>query len=146
VWEQSVQAVNHADTGLIPHQRATDTSPAQARSTSPTSGPEIEKDIIMNKIARTTVTTVTVLAMSGLVASGAQAGTRDGRPVAPGCHLSQQEVADWGETSTHLAQACDQDAYTVLDHPSLRCHLSQADVANWGETSAHLPLACTYGE
>ena len=99
----------------------------------------------MNRILSTTFTsTVTVLALSGLVAYGGQAGARDGRPADPGCHLTQQEVADWGETSTHLAQACDQDAFTVLDHPSLPCHLSKKDVANWGETSAHLPQACSY--
>ena len=98
----------------------------------------------MNRIARTTITTtVTVFALSGLVVSGAQA-VQNGAPSEPGCHLSQQEVSDWGETSAHLEQACDQDAYTVLDHPSLPCHLSEADVANWGETSAHLPLACSY--
>jgi hypothetical protein len=98
----------------------------------------------MNRIARTTITTtVTVFALSGLVVSGAQA-VQHGAPSEPGCHLSQQEVSDWGETSAHLEQACDQDAYTVLDHPSLPCHLSEADVANWGETSAHLPLACSY--
>ena len=99
----------------------------------------------MNRIARTTITTtVTVFALSGLVASGAQAGAQNGAPAEPGCHLSQQEVSDWGETSSHLEQACDRDAYTVLEHPSLPCHLSAADVANWGETSAHLPQACSY--
>ena len=101
----------------------------------------------MNRIARTTITTtVTVFALSGLVASVAQAGARNDRPTDQGCHLSQDEVADWGQTSAHLDQACDKDAYTVLDHPSLPCHLSAAAVANWGETSAHLPQACTYGK
>ena len=93
----------------------------------------------MNKILTTTLTTtITLFAMSGSVAYADRPGTQ-GR-----CHLSRQEVTDWGETSTHLEQACDEDAYTVLDHPSLPCHLSEADVANWGETSAHLPLACSY--
>ena len=99
----------------------------------------------MNWIASTTVSTaVTVFALSGLITSGAQAGAQGGRQSEPACHLSAQEVSDWGETSTHMGQACDQDAYTVLDHPSKPCHLSVADVANWGETSAHLPLACRY--
>jgi len=101
----------------------------------------------MNRFARTTITTtVTVFALSGLVASGAHAGAHDGRPSGEGCHLSQQEVADWGETSAHLEQACDKDAFTTLDHPSRPCRLSVEAVANWGETSAHLPQACTYGE
>jgi hypothetical protein len=100
----------------------------------------------MNNFARTTITTtVTVLAMSGLLASGAEAGAHDARRSTSGCHLSQEEVSNWGETSTHLAQACVQDAYTVLDHPSRPCRLSVEAVANWGETSAHLPQACTYG-
>jgi hypothetical protein len=94
----------------------------------------------MNKILSTTLTTtITLFAMSGTVAYADGSGAQDR------CHLSPQEVADWGETSTHLGQACDQDAFTVLDHPSLPCHLSEADVANWGETSAHLPQACSYG-
>ena len=93
----------------------------------------------MNKILTTTLTTtITLFAMSGSVR------TPTGPARTDRCHLSQQEVTDWGETSTHLEQACDEDAYTVLDHPSLPCHLSEADVANWGETSAHLPLACSY--
>ena len=102
----------------------------------------------MNRIASIAIsTTVTAFALSGLVASGAQAGVQTTlvRPERR-CHLSQQEVADWGETSTHLEQACDKDAYTVLDHPSRACRLSEADVANWGETSAHLPQACSYGK
>jgi hypothetical protein len=99
----------------------------------------------MNRFLSTTLTsTLTVLAVSGLVAYGGQAGASGGGPSGSGCHLSQQEVDDWGDTSTHLAQACDQEAYTDLDHPSLPCHLSKADVANWGETSAHLPQACSY--
>ena len=101
----------------------------------------------MNRIASIAIsTTVTVFALSGLVASGARAGVNDVRPSGADCHISQQEAADWGETSTHLEQACDKDAYTVLDHPSRACHLSEADVANWGETSAHLPQACSYGK
>ena len=73
----------------------------------------------MNNFARTTITTtVTVLAMSGLLASGAEAGAHDAGRSRSGCHLTQEEVSNWGETSTHLAQACVQDAYTVLDHPS----------------------------
>ena len=105
----------------------------------------------MNRFARTTITTLTVLATSGLLTSGALgygalAGADEGRPSGQGCHLTQQELADWGQTSTHLLQACEPDAYTVLDHPSKPCHLSVEAVANWGETSAHLPLACTYGE
>ena len=101
----------------------------------------------MNRIVSIAIsTTVTAFALSGLVASGARAGVNDVRPSGTGCHLSQQEVADWGETSTHLEQACDKDAYTVLDHPSRACRLSEADVANWGETSAHLPQACSYGK
>ena len=100
----------------------------------------------MNRIASIAIsTTVTAFALSGLVASGTWAGVSDVRPPGTGCHLSQQELADWGETSTHLEQACDWDAFTVLDHPSRPCRLSEADVANWGETSAHLPQACTYG-
>ena len=101
----------------------------------------------MNRIASIAIsTTVTVFALSGLVASGARAGVNDVRPSTEmDCHLSQQEVAHWGETGTHLEQACVQDAYTVLDHPSRACLLSEADVANWGETSAHLPQACSYG-
>ena len=100
----------------------------------------------MNRIASIAIsTTVAVFALSGLVASGARAGVDDVRPSETDCHISQQEVADWGETGTHLEQACDQDAYTVLDHPSRACRLSEADVANWGETSAHLPQACSYG-
>ena len=99
----------------------------------------------MNRIARTTITTITVLATSGLVGYGVQAGADEGRPSGQGCHLTQQEVADWGETSAHLQQACEPDAYTTLDHPSKPCHLSIEAVANWGETSAHLPLACSYG-
>jgi hypothetical protein len=95
----------------------------------------------MNKIASIAVTTtVIVFAMSGSVAAADRPGARER------CHLSQQEVTDWGETSTHLEHACDEDAYTVLDHPSRACHLSEADVANWGETSAHLPQACSYGK
>ena len=68
------------------------------------------------------------------------------------CHLSLEAVANWGETSAHLPQACTYGAgsrsheYTVLDHPSKPCHLSLEAVANWGETSTHLPQACTYGE
>ena len=101
----------------------------------------------MNRIASIAIsTTVTAFALSGLVASGARAGVNDVRPSGSDCHLSQQEVTNWGETSTHLEQACDKDAYTVLDHPSRPCHLSKADVANWGETSAHLPQACSYGK
>jgi hypothetical protein len=101
----------------------------------------------MNSIASITIsTTVTAFALSGVVASGAWAEVSDVRPTGTGCHLSLQEVADWGGTSTHLAQACDKDAYTVLDHPSRACRLSEADVANWGETSAHLPQACSYGK
>jgi hypothetical protein len=100
----------------------------------------------MNRFARTTITTVTVLATSGLLAYGAQAGAQNGPSSEPGCHLSQQEVADWGETSAHLEQACDKDPYTVLDHPSKPCHLSVEAVANWGETSSHLPQACSYRE
>jgi hypothetical protein len=93
----------------------------------------------MNKILSTTlITTITLFATSGTAAYGDRGSAQDG------CHLSQQEVADWGETSSRLTQACDQDDYTVLDHPSLPCHLSEAAVANWGETSAHLPQACTY--
>ena len=87
-----------------------------------------------------------MFALSGLITSGAQAGAQSGRQSDQACHLSQQEVSDWGDTSTHLRQACDQDPYTVLDHPSKPCRLSKADVANWGETSAHLPLACSYGK
>jgi hypothetical protein len=100
----------------------------------------------MNKIASIAIsTTVTVLALSGLAASGAQAGANDVRPSGTNCHLSQHEVAAWGETTTHLQQACDdKDPYTVLDHPSRPCHLSRADVTNWGETSTHLPQACSY--
>ena len=101
----------------------------------------------MNKFARTTITTtVTVLAMSGLVASGGQAVAHDALRSGSGCHLSQQEVSNWGETGNRLAQACGKDAYTTMDHPSLPCRLSVEAVANWGETSAHLPLACTYGQ
>ena len=105
----------------------------------------------MNKHLTTGITTAAaLLATSGLVGYGAQANAQDGgqqhRPSGAGCHLSVQEVANWSETSARLAQACDQDAYTVLDHPSLPCQLTAADVANWGETSAHLPLACTYSE
>ena len=101
----------------------------------------------MNRITSTAITTtITVFALSGLVASGAQAGAHDARPSGSGCHLTQQEVADWGETSARLQQACERDAYTTLDHPSKPCHLSVEAVANWGETSAHLPQACTYGK
>ena len=101
----------------------------------------------MNRIASIAIsTTVTAFALSGLVASGAPAGADVARSTGGRCHISQQEVADWGETSTHVEQACDKDAYTVLDHPSRACRLSEADVANWGETSAHLPQACTYGK
>lgn len=101
----------------------------------------------MNRIASIAITTtVTAFALPGLAASGAQADPSDARPSDRGCHLSQQEVSDWGETSSHLEQACDKDAFTVLDHPSRACHLSEADVANWGETSAHLPQACSYGK
>ena len=101
----------------------------------------------MNRIASIAVsTTVTAFALSGLVASDAQAGADAARSTGGRCHLSLQEVADWGETSTHLEQACDKDAYTVLDHPSRPCRLSIEAVANWGETSAHLPQACTYGK
>ena len=93
----------------------------------------------MNKILSTTLTTtITLVALSGTVAYADRPGPQDR------CHLSLQEVADWGETSAHLPQACDKDAFTVLDHPSRDCHLSEADVANWGETSAHLPQACSY--
>ena len=101
----------------------------------------------MNRIPSIAIsTTVTAFALSGLVASGAQAGADVARSNGGRCHLSLQEMADWGETSTHLGQACDKDAYTVLDHPSRACRLSEADVANWGETSAHLPQACSYGK
>ena len=101
----------------------------------------------MNRIASIAIsTTVTAFALSGLVASGAQAGADAARSTGGRCHLSLQEVADWGETSTHPLQACDKDAYTVLDHPSRACRLSEEDVANWGETSAHLPQACSYGK
>ena len=100
----------------------------------------------MNRIASIVITTtVTAFAFSGLVASGAQGDTRDARHSDRGCHLSQQEVSDWGETSSHLEQACHRHAFTDLDHPSRACRLSEADVANWGETSAHLPQACSYG-
>ncbi len=100
----------------------------------------------MKKILSTTVTAVAIIAVSGLAGYDAQAGATvgQGRPTQSRCHLTQQEVDDWGDSSSHLAQACDRDPYTTLDHPAKPCHLSPAAVANWGETSAHLPLACTY--
>ncbi len=99
----------------------------------------------MNKL--TSITAVVVaIAMSGPVGFTPQAAAESGHRAGTACHLTAQEVADWGDSSAHLTQACDKDPYSTLDHPALPCHLSVKAVANWGETSAHLPIACTYGE
>jgi hypothetical protein len=92
----------------------------------------------MNK--QLTITAVAVLLAGGFTATSVTPASADGS-----CHLSAQEVTDWGDTSARLQEACDSDVPAWLDHPSAPCHLSVAAVANWGETSAHLPQACTYG-
>ena len=96
----------------------------------------------MNKIASITVTTtVTVFAIWDHRAGAARSGARGRRPAAlPPLPAGSVQL---GRYRHPPGAACDQDPYTVLDHPSSACHLSEADVANWGETSAHLPLACS---
>jgi hypothetical protein len=136
--------VNHADTGLIPARQEADTPVAQARPKARRTGRHRRRATPMNKL--TNITATVAIALSGLGGLTSQAAAEQGGRAGSDCHLSLQEVADWGETSTHMAQACDEDEYTVLDHPALPCRLSVEAVANWGETSAHLPLACTYDE
>jgi hypothetical protein len=90
---------------------------------------------------------LTITAIAFLVAGGISVTTTTEAVAADdSCHLSAGEVADWGDTSSHLQEACDSDVPAWLDHPSAPCHLSVEAVANWGETSAHLPQACTYGK
>jgi hypothetical protein len=91
-------------------------------------------------------TKLTIAAVAALVAGGFTVTSATPATAGGSCHLSQDEVSDWGDTSAYLAQACDSDVPAWLDHPSKPCHLSVTAVANWGETSAHLPQACTYGK
>jgi hypothetical protein len=71
---------------------------------------------LMNK--QLAVTAVTVLLAGGFTATSVPQASAD-----DSCHLSTQEVTDWGDTSTHLQQACDSDVPAWLDHPSAPCHL-----------------------
>ena len=75
----------------------------------------------MNRTTAALLTTIAGAALSGLLLTGGEAGAQQAPPAtstntyttldhpALPCRLSVEAVANWGETSAHLPQACTYD-------------------------------------
>ena len=99
--------------------------------------------------------TIVVLALCALpmLACGAEQSGTDpaSRPSAAAtmpkpadgeCHISAEEVANWGDTSARILKACASAEDVPVSSAGKPCHITAEEVENGGDTSARMESAC----